>query len=486
MSFWKRPRQAEPSARAKFLQALQQYASDDEGEETLGGGPLHRPSRDATPTTTTMKTGNMFDDAEEVPPVAPPRSIGMQLLQGMHKDVTSSSTDRKVAGGETNLKVVEAYVPLSSGGFLDTSADHGAGRPIKVGDVMCAVIPVAANVSVAAQGGGGFPLSSPPTSSNASPTARQPPQTAVGPLPSINGGGVQRSGSPERPPFADGSPTTTAPPGSPASAVAAATAAALKHFRSEAELTEEERRYGKHLHHSMVQQLFEVSRWDPAKGTMEALFLDGRRAKLRVHEVRPAGYVENALYQQWKEDPASQPVLSIGVASPLTGPSSDVQSPHHTTGSHSVGSPSPQCSPLTTTVAGVPTPWWVLPNLVVRVVTEAAGEWLGRRCVVVAVWRKANTVRVMNEQLWLSPPSAATSSGVVDIVGVEGLETVLPKKGESGVVVLGPHRGEMVTVTARSRDETGNLTALVVQCHRTKEVLQFAPEELCVMARRLQ
>ncbi|ORC83670.1 Trypanosoma vivax [Trypanosoma theileri] len=60
-------------------------------------------------------------------------------------------------------------------------------------------------------------------------------------------------------------------------------------FVREMDLTEEEKLYGKRLSCDMLRELFEVGRVDSATNSLEAIFLDGTRQKLKVFAVRLAG-----------------------------------------------------------------------------------------------------------------------------------------------------------------------------------------------------
>lgn len=455
------------SARDKFLQELAKYASDDDDEDGSGSGPglnggLGQPSLLATATEPEPPTSFFGgDDQPEEEAVtasqaAPQqRNIGLSLLRGMHHSLVGGDPAPRP------MAKVESYAPLSSGGFLDTDADHGDTKNVKIGDVMVAL-----------------KLPNAPKSGSSSCSKPGSPVTASGP------------GSP--PPQAEAqryySPTTTAPVEKPAEVFAAAASnKILSHFRAEASMTEEERRYGRRLSVDMTTHLFSVSRLDRATHTLEGIFLDGSRAKLRLTEVRPAGFVERGLFAKWRADPASRPVKVIGAASAVSPqPPSSTASP---------------ASPTEQQQQQVPPAWWVLPNLVVRVVAADAGEWYGQKGVVVSIRRKENTVRLVPLDVWeqhhqrppgspLQPPpnrkpaAHVPMDSAVDLVGLDGIETVLPKKGESGMIVLGEHKGDMASVLARIRGEEGDLAAIEVSCQRTSDVLRLQPQDLCAMARR--
>ncbi|KAG5477730.1 hypothetical protein LSCM1_05028 [Leishmania martiniquensis] len=548
---------SERSARARFLRELEQYASDEDLNDdsvgvVLGAGPTRLASHGngalpsnsaallASATCATSSPahpsnisefffgnaddahGEADDDsvgngAESMAPASstkdsivnsggavPPR-VGLGLLRRMHAFGTSggrsrSSRDTAVgsvaasfathaptvpkghnshapsAGGNGahqlpsarpppgDLEVVHAYVPLSTGGFLCTASaedDTMEGHQVRVGDVL----------------------------------SLRKPLNGLAPPPSSAGTGALAS-----------SPTaSTAPLSSASSTVATATAAAgaaparsvveavaqkaMSHFKSAATFTTDEQKYGRQLTPDMVRLLFEVTRVNRQCRSIEALFLDGTRAKVSFFEVRPAGYVERKMYATWKADPASRPVATIH---------SDASSPTTSSAPHGAVLPSlvsPPAPTPETSVAGAA--WWVVPRLLVRIATEAAGDWYGKKCVVKSVQRSAGRVRLTE---WVEEGSGcgvgesgrgfsscgkptAPAAETRELIGVDGIETVVPKKGGRAMVVLGSRRGEMCTVRSRVRGPNGELTAVEVEISRTKEVLTLQADELCALAR---
>ncbi|GET88917.1 hypothetical protein, conserved [Leishmania tarentolae] len=408
--------------------------------------------------------------------------IGLQLLHCMHAlgtscDRSSSDHDPAVYSAATrgkgalnaslapmssgDFEVVHAYVPLSTGGFLSTAnAAHDTmeGHQVRIGDILSLRKPL----------GGSDP---PPSGAVASAPAFSP-TTSTTPAPTT------------------ASTLTTSAAGTSAtgSLVEEVAQKAMGHFKSITTFTSEEQKYGRKLTPDMVRLLFEVTRVDFQGRSMEALFLDGTRAKLSFFEVRPAGYVEQRMYATWKADPASRPVAIIHsqTSSPTT-----LSAPNGAVLPLSTSSPALSTPPLDTTAD-----WWVIPRLLVRLTTEAAGDWYGKKCVVKAVQRSENRVRLME---WVEKgPSGGESGSMVahnsskptaptaetrELIGADGLETVVPKKGGRAMVVLGSRRGEMCTVRNRIRDADGELTAVEVEISRTKEVMTLQAGELCALAR---
>ncbi|CBZ34469.1 hypothetical protein, conserved [Leishmania donovani] len=541
------------SARARFLRELERYASDDDdyggngGAVVVGAGPMRQPEhangtpqrRSASPLASATRAaapsvgpssssdfffggeGDPHDEADDeavgddavwstasaaslartlngVPVTgstndssttggrAAPSRVGLQLLHRMHAlntsgdrrssghgpAVHSAATSAKVMIPQTSstptssgdFEVVHAYVPLSTGGFLSTAnAEHDAmeGHQVRIGDVLSLRKPLS--------------CADPPSSSAVASAPASSPSTSTA------------------------TPSTVAPTLTTGAAAAGASATgslvedvaqkAMRHFKSAATFTSEEQKYGRKLTPDMVHLLFEVTRVDYQGRSIEALFLDGTRAKVSFFEVRPAGYVERKMHAVWKADPASRPVAIIhsNASSPTTS-----SAPNGAVLPSSAPSPALPPPPSVTAAA-----WWVIPHLLVRVTTEAAGDWYGKKCVVKTVQRSENRVRLME---WVEEgrsgsgesgsrsfhncgkPKAATAD-TRELIGVDGLETVVPKKGGRAMVVLGSRRGEMCTVRNRIRGADGELAAVEVEINRTKEVMTLQAGELCALAR---
>lgn len=234
-------------------------------------------------------------------------------------------------------------------------------------------------------------------------------------------------------------------------------------FQRESELkSEEERRYGRRLSPEMYDALGEITRLDAAMKNIEVLFLSGERRKLSVHDVKPAGFVEQSLYRRWKNAPELRPVALI--PSPVASPVGDISAPLP-----------PQS----------PSSWWVLPKLVVRVVAETAPQdWAGVKAVVTAIQRKESRIRLMRCSSGGSPNK---QSAEVEVEGLESVESVVPKRGEMGMLVLGERKGELVTVEARHRTESEGLVRVTVSpVAKLGESFDVLPSEICALVSRIQ
>ncbi|KAK7194186.1 hypothetical protein NESM_000332500 [Novymonas esmeraldas] len=473
------------SARERFLRELERYASDDDGDGGSGGADTAAVAARVAPRPAPAHADFFFgdgddaiaadDDAHEPPRTtargqdgtgasasgghdgssdAAPLRVGLQLLHRMHtlggvgaerappasqpphdRSARSTSTPTSAQQQQSSsgsFEVVQAYVPLSTGGFLSTAGAAGdtmEGHQVRVGDVLA---------------------------------LRKPPGTAASP-------------PPPPPPHTNRSASTT-PSSSPTTATAPASAAAVEvlaqramgHFKSAAAFTSDEVKYGRSLTPEMTRVLFEVARVDQHSRSVEAVFLDGARAKLSYLEVRPAGYVERKMYAAWKADPASRPVATIhsAAASPTTS-----SSPTATAAPSQPPSPPPPAAA-----------WWVTPRLLVRLAAESAGDWYGKRCAVTSVQRSGNRIRLTEVLEEAADGDGGTAVAETrELVGLDGLETVIPRKGGRAMVVLGARRGEMCTVRNRVRGPDGELIAVEVEVGRTKEVLAMRPEELCAL-----
>lgn len=515
------------NARARFLRELEMYASDDEDDvaavaRSRSGNAANTLTRvysphalDTSPAVaaaddsdfffsqaTTHTGGDDKDDDNEterdeygsaansgsgvgvrgsrttVGGTQPPPRVGLSLLLRMHAESTAAKRNSPAGkGGEVAacesrrassavpLEVVHAYVPLSTGGFLSTASageDLMESRQVRVGDVLS--------------------LRKLRSDNTSQPTAG-PTITAVPCR------GNLKVGSPASPTAPVGSSLLPPPPPQPATAASADTAqVALHRFKSAASFTDNDKEYGMRLSPDMVGLLFEVTRVDTQGRSVEALFLDGSRAKLAFREIRPAGYDERRRYAQWKADPSSRPVTTM--YSRASSPSTASAPGTHSAFSANTTEPAQAERSESGTAAAALTEtarWWVIPHLLVRVATEAAGDWYGKKCVVKTVRRKENAVRLTE---WVDEPAvkgSTTSAGAAaetrELIGVDGLETVVPKKGGRAMVVLGPRKGEMCTVRSRLRGPDGDLTGVEVEMNRTKEVVTLQAEELCALAR---
>ncbi|CCW66054.1 unnamed protein product [Phytomonas sp. Hart1] len=503
------------SQRERFLQELSKFASDsDDGHEEDANITEEQRSNQQGKSAI---AGSFFEQATEeeeryhtnLNRSSAPKHVGISLIKGMRTanpslvtpGFDSTANDKNSTDTYSKeFKVVETYSPLTTGGFFDTSIELMNISVVKIGDVLCLLSTISVNSST-----------SPPTGS---PSIRSPfyyktEKNSTVAL-TAQGGEVNSRNGEVVDKHVVSSPIsakTESFKGIGEVLTPAHASKVLQRFTAEIKLTEEERTYGKKASVEMVNQLFEVTRLDRDNHTLEGLFLNGSRRVLRVHEVRLAGFVERKLYRKWKEDPTSQPVRTIeavvpiapisqtGESAPLMNISAEVSSAAAMETEGGTGGGKPNGINSSGSTEGTPVVWWVIPNLIVRIVADKAGEWYGKKCVVRSIDRKNNKVRMISLDLW--PPNQPNSSqfpkqkplplgreGVVEVVGVQGLETVLPKKGESGLVVLGPYRGEFASVITRLHDMEGNLEKLKVQCTRTGDVFHVEPHELCLIARR--
>ncbi|ORC90634.1 Trypanosoma vivax [Trypanosoma theileri] len=88
----------------------------------------------------------------------------------------------------------------------------------------------------------------------------------------------------------------------------------------------------------MLLELFEVGCVDSATNSLEAIFLDGTRQKLKVFAVRLAGVCgEEELFHQWKKDASTRPVRTVyvGLEGRASTPTPPVASPSIHDGSSS-------------------------------------------------------------------------------------------------------------------------------------------------------
>ncbi|ORC90629.1 Trypanosoma vivax [Trypanosoma theileri] len=88
----------------------------------------------------------------------------------------------------------------------------------------------------------------------------------------------------------------------------------------------------------MLRELFEVGCVDSATNSLEAIFLDGTRQKLKVFAVRLVGFCgEEELFRKWKKDASTRPVRTVyvGLEGRASTPTPPVASPSIHDGSSS-------------------------------------------------------------------------------------------------------------------------------------------------------
>ena len=182
-------------------------------------------------------------------------------------------------------------------------------------------------------------------------------------------------------------------------------------------------RYGKALTPQLVEQIVLVTRVDPNGEFLEVEHADGRRLKIPKKDCRPALHGECEIFKQWRSNRGCIPKPGLS------------QSLERKRGRE----------PDAEGGAKVPAVWWAIPKLVVRCVNAEFPAALGQNFRVDAAVRKANEV--------IARPIVPCSDGSLNITfRQEDIETVVPRVGERGIVVLGPHRGEIVTVIEREND----------------------------------
>ncbi|KAH9598961.1 hypothetical protein LSM04_004576 [Trypanosoma melophagium] len=255
----------------------------------------------------------------------------------------------------------------------------------------------------------------------------------------------------------------------------------------------------------MLRELFEVGRVDRATNSLEAIFLDGTRQKLKVFTVRPAGFLEKELFRKWKSDASTRPVRTVyagleGGASTPTPPVAslsvnDGRSSNHNSidGGNNNNNNNNNNNKGSVMVddgsgADLPTPWWVIPQLLVRLVEVSAGDLFGKKFIVKSVLRKEGKIRLVpwpqRQQEEDRDSVQVVMDAVIDVIGCAALETVVPKVNEEGIVVLGAMRGELVTVISRQRSSSNEIIALKVRSTLTGNEFTLGPQEICQMATR--
>jgi hypothetical protein len=106
-------------------------------------------------------------------------------------------------------------------------------------------------------------------------------------------------------------------------------------------------------------------------------------------------------------------------------------------------------------------PWWVFKGIVVRVVNDALPLLCGRKFVVANASKKENRILLAD----FTEGGKGAGSGPMTgghAVQQQDVETVVPKEGGKALVLLGDHRGEVITVTGKVRAaETREIVGVV-------------------------
>jgi hypothetical protein len=170
-----------------------------------------------------------------------------------------------------------------------------------------------------------------------------------------------------------------------------------------------------------------ITRTDGVSAEVE--FVDGTRGVVPIAQLRVASGLEAARIQKRGRETDSGPSGGDASGVPVVDPSA-----------------------------------WIVPQLVVRVVEPAPGEDPDKfeplKATVVKVTRGPGGGRVV------------LSNGLT--VAGSQLDTVLPKKGERGILLGGPHRGKLATVTVRPKD--GDIQVTLPD----GSAATVAPEHICV------
>ena len=271
-------------------------------------------------------------------------------------------------------------------------------------------------------------------------------------------GGFAGSGnvSYERYALTEGSVVVRLPPasGTTSSNVATPPAAAL-YFKLEEDINDDD-----DVDRSLDFRLFgQITRMNPSSTDVEISLADGSREKVSVLELRAAGAVELRTFRKWQQNHnSSQAGGSLSgkrprdALNPSDFPSSD-------------------------------TPWWVVKGIVVRVVNESLSSLCGRKYVVASASKKEN--RIFLGDFTESEGPAGNSRGPLaggHTVGQQDVETVIPKDGGKALILLGEHRGEMVTVLKKVRSEETREVRGVNVTTMSGETLFVGPDQLSQFA----
>lgn len=170
----------------------------------------------------------------------------------------------------------------------------------------------------------------------------------------------------------------------------------------------------------------------------EAEFLDGHREKLSLGDVRHAGNLESAEFYKLANTP-----FAVGQKRQRelqSGDASDVGE----------GRVAPTGA------------WNIMIDTVMRIVTGGSAEvapYIGRKCRIESINKKAGTARVLLLTDDKAAPASSAAAPPVFLTVQRGeLETVVPHKKKTGVILSGPYVGKHFLVEERKKDSNDELT----------------------------
>jgi hypothetical protein len=210
---------------------------------------------------------------------------------------------------------------------------------------------------------------------------------------------------------------------------------------------------------------------------VELLLGDGKtREKVSVLSLRLAGALEERAYHAWRAKGASSCSSnnSDGTAAVSTrGGIGGTKRPREDT----MSTRGPQG-------LAADHPWWAVPGIVVRVVNHELTSLCGKKYVVAKASKKENRIFLGN----FTESEALVSSGVQALpltgghaVGLQDVDTVIPKDGGRALVLLGEHRGEVVTVVAKERSDSREIVRVSGKTDAGL-ILSVKPEEISQLA----
>lgn len=219
-------------------------------------------------------------------------------------------------------------------------------------------------------------------------------------------------------------------------------------FKREEEITAEEASIGRRVTDETVTQIGRLTRVDGAD--CEVLFADGTRTKMKRGSLRLALPTETALFERWCLDPSTLPAASRGKRSREAD------------------------AVLASSVAQHAPKKWAQRNLIVRVTDGGAPQHVGKKFVVLEANHR-------DDRMLLSSADVTEDSAAPIVSSQRFLETVIPKVGEVGLVIQGPHRGERAALIKREKNSDGEVASVLVTIVRTKEDVSISPDDYCAI-----
>lgn len=246
--------------------------------------------------------------------------------------------------------------------------------------------------------------------------------------------------------------STRAAAGASSSTGGANTTSQVVRFKRDEDITEEERTFGSTITEATVATIGQVMHKSTVRTTTAAAveewevgLADGSKATFSRDALRLATPRECELFRRWVDSPESLPSEALRKKRQRD----DNRTVAGILASSAAGGAS--------NAAGRRR--WVQKRLLVRYVGDERPHLVGKKFIVSSVNYKDDRVLLSNAV----PLATGTADDtVLEVVSVNDLETVLPKIGEKGLILCGPHSGQMAMLRKKvTCAESGDVESVV-------------------------